>query len=144
VREYLPARPFYYSGNSDRARWQRETPGGMLSRLAPEAEEAAELAEAKRMADEHEFAYGSRPDLGVFTAKIRHEGPKGVCFSGTTREVADQFRMAGLGCAIVSALPALGDSTGGVSVGPRNELARFGNPEVAAEAHAAVTRPRFA
>lgn len=85
---------------SERGRWQRETFAGALSRLLSPPDDAAELAEAGRMQDHREYVYGNRPDLGTCLVATRHSGRRGVTVSGSTAEVAQIFRNAGIGVVV--------------------------------------------
>lgn len=136
---YLPGE-FRLGGHSDRGRWQSETPAGRLSALFPPPDEAAQLAEARALADSHEMTYGTRPPLGQCLAKIRHENPHSIMLTGTSAEVGAQFRSAGLSFAIVQQIQA--PMSGGVVFGPGGGPQQHGDPGIAGQAHAYLTRPR--
>ncbi len=101
VPRYLPGEPFRFAGNSDRAAWTRTTIAGRLSLLSARADDAAQLAEAKDLADRREMTYGSRPPLAQCLAKVRQDGPRGTVLSGPAEEVGSAFRTAGLPFAVV-------------------------------------------
>jgi hypothetical protein len=136
---YLPAEPFIYSGNSDRARWQRETLGGRLSMLLPQPDEAAELANAKQLADHLEVTYGNRPDMGQCLAKVRRETPH-YAIEGTAEEIGGVFRQVGLPFAVVHEVQA--PQSGGVVFGPGGAPQHHGDAGIAAAAHAFLARRR--
>jgi hypothetical protein len=89
------AAPVPVRATGDRARWLRDTWGGKISRLFTPADEAAELAEAKALADQHELTYGSRPALVHFLHKVRGSGTgTGAVLTGETAEVLGTIRLA--------------------------------------------------
>lgn len=91
----------HFPPHSERGQWQRDTSAGRLSRLLPPVEDAADLAAAKELQDQREYTYGNRPELQACLTAVRHTGPRVMEITGTTEEVAQMLRAAGLGCRIV-------------------------------------------
>lgn len=86
----------HYPRNSERGQWERESFAGQLSRVLPAPDDAAELAEARRLQDDREYKYGNRLDLHTFLMAVRHSGPRSMELSGSTADVAGVLRNAGI------------------------------------------------
>jgi hypothetical protein len=121
---WVPGEPGAFSGHSDRAAWQRNTPAGRLSLLLPPPDEAGELAGARALADRHELTYGRRPSMTECLAAVRHNGPRGLDFHGEAAELGTLFRSVGLPFAIVHQVEQ--PQAGGVVFGPGGRTQEFG------------------
>ena len=86
----------HYPRNSERGVWERESFAGQLSRVLPAPDDAAELAEARRLQDDREYRYGNRLDLQTCLMAVRHNGPRSLTVSGTTGEVCQVLQSAGI------------------------------------------------
>jgi hypothetical protein len=133
VRQELAA-PVPVRATGDRARWQRDTWGGRISRLFTPPDEAAELAAAKQLADQHELTYGSRPGLAQCLHKVRGSGTgPGTVLTGETAEVIGRIRLANpdqpIGM-VVGSDPAA-SKVGGIVTGPGGHLQAHGDPGIA-------------
>jgi hypothetical protein len=122
---WIPGEPGAFSGNSTRAQWQRGTVAGRLSLMFPQPDEARELADAKELADRHEFAYGRRPDLQECLAAVRHNGPRGMDLRGEAAEIGMHFRAVGLPYAVVHQIDQ--PESGGVVFAPGRTPEEFGS-----------------
>jgi hypothetical protein len=128
------AEPVPVRATGDRARWQRDTWGGRISRLFAQPDEAGELAAAKQLADQHELTYGSRPSLAQCLHKVRGSGTgAGTVLEGETAEVIGRIRLANPDqpiAMVVGADPAA-SKIGGLVTGPGGALETVGDPGIA-------------
>jgi hypothetical protein len=89
--------------NRDYERWRKETPAGRLhSLLYPEVRDAyAEVQQTagpeavRRVADDREITYGTRPPVGAVREALHHQGwARGQGFAGEAAELQEATRWA--------------------------------------------------
>jgi hypothetical protein len=134
VRQLAAPAPVHATGAQ--AAWLRDTWGGSLSRLVPQADEAADLAAARAQADQHEFTYGSRPALAYFLNRARGAGTgPGTVLSGDTAEVLGRIRLANpdMPIQMVIGPDPVASQVGGVVTAPGRWPEATGDAGLAAE-----------